>query len=369
MMATTIFSEGMIYIDGRHVWSKDRFRVFDRVASIGSELEGGRRADKNYVWLSKWQLENINSNHLIQIDLENYLRLKTHIARALVPHLQIWLYASRNAGSFEKRYGELCQVLDLRLYSQPSKIKEKLGPSLDELVRHHYLSGWSLELTSDRTQYKIVFKRGERFCYESPSPKSGGQSVKERSHSENERQLESTLLAELMRRGIPENRARKLLLSASNEQQVLDQLEWGDYWIHQNSGSRITNPTGFYIYLIKENIQPPENFETSRKKALSEKAQKERDRQINEQAALELAYDEYRTNALESFIAENYTKQEYQVLIEGKRDELLPQYRQLIHWNPETLKSFLDSAVRSDLEKELSMPTFEIFVTAKAQGG
>ena len=128
MTTTTIISEGMIYLDGRPIWSKDRFRVFDQAASIGSELEGGRRADKNYVWLSRWQLENINKNHLLPIELESYLKLKNHISKALVPHLQIWLYASRNARAFEKRYDELCQVLNLHPYSHTSKIKEKLEP-------------------------------------------------------------------------------------------------------------------------------------------------------------------------------------------------------------------------------------------------
>jgi hypothetical protein len=97
-----------------------------------------------------------------------------------------------------------------------------------------------------------------------------------------------------VKRGIPESRARKLLLNSAEGQEVLDQLEWGDYWISQNSGSKIVNPTGFYIYPIRENIQPPENFETTRKKALFEEAQKVRERQIEEQAVLEIAYGDYR---------------------------------------------------------------------------
>lgn len=162
MATTTIISEGMVYLAGRRIWAKDRFRVFDRVVTFGSEISGGNRAEKNYVWLSEWQLENINNNHLVPVDLGRYLRLKAHIAKALVPHLQIWLYASRDAGIFEKRYDEFCQVLNLRSYSQPSKIKEKLGPSLNELVRHGYLSSWSLELTSDQSQHKIILRHGRK---------------------------------------------------------------------------------------------------------------------------------------------------------------------------------------------------------------
>ncbi len=120
--------------------------AFRRAASIGSEIGEGKRADKNYVWLSDWQLENINKNHLLPIEFDTYLKLKNHISKALVLHLQIWLYASRDAGRFEKRYGELRQILNLRPYAHASKIKEKLGPSLDELVKHGYLAGWNLDM-------------------------------------------------------------------------------------------------------------------------------------------------------------------------------------------------------------------------------
>ena len=52
-------------------------------------------ADANYIWLSEWQLENINQNFLLPIDLETYRKLKNHIAKALAPLIQIWLYASQ----------------------------------------------------------------------------------------------------------------------------------------------------------------------------------------------------------------------------------------------------------------------------------
>jgi hypothetical protein len=175
------------------------------------------------------------------------------------------------------------------------------------------------------------------------------------------------LVVELVQRGIPESLARKLLLSVADGQEVIDQLEWGDYWIRQNSGSKIVNPTGFYIYLIKENVRPPETFETSRRKALAEEAKRKRDRQIYRQATLERDYEAYRTKVVDGYIAENYSNQGFQKLIERKRQELLPRYRQIAYWKPETLKRFLDSAVRSDLEKELFLPTFEKFVAARAQ--
>jgi hypothetical protein len=78
-----------------------------------------------------------------------------------VPLLQIWLYASRDDGAYNKRYEELCQILNLRQYEQPSRIKEQFAPSLDELQAHGYLAGWSVEKTRDGKSYKIVLRHGE----------------------------------------------------------------------------------------------------------------------------------------------------------------------------------------------------------------
>jgi len=108
-------------------------------------------------------LQNINSNHLLPIDLEAYRELKNHIAKALVPLLQVWLYATRNEGVFEKRYDELCEFLNIRRYRYHSLIVQTLGPSLDELKEFGYLADWRIEKTSDRENYKIVLYHGDKF--------------------------------------------------------------------------------------------------------------------------------------------------------------------------------------------------------------
>lgn len=361
MTATTIISEGTIYLAGSQIWSKDRFRVFERAASIGNDIGEGKRADRNYVWFSEWQLENINKNHLLPIDFESYLKLQNHISKALVLHLQVWLYASRDAGRFEKRYDELCQILNLRPYLHASKIKEKLGPSLDELVKHGYLANWNVDTTSDHISHKIIFQHGRKFGCDQKRIISSKPDLQTQCPAKKEQKLNPDLICELVKRGIPEKRANRLLLDLAEGQQVKDQLEWGDHWIQQNSGPKIVNPTGFYTYLIHENIPIPETFETSRRKILNEEAQKARDRQLENQATLELAYEDYRDRILDSYIAENYPSQRYQALIERKKQELSPQCRQFASWKPEALLRFLNGAVRADLERDLSLQTFESF--------
>lgn len=163
LFSTTIFSEGVVYLANEKRRVKDRFRVFERAVSFGKELPDGKVADKNYVWFSDWQLQNINANHLLPIDLEAYRELKNHISKALVPLLQVWLYATRDDGIFEKRYDELCQMLNIRQYAYLSLITRTLAPSLDELTQFGYLADWRVEKTSDAEHYKILFYHGEKF--------------------------------------------------------------------------------------------------------------------------------------------------------------------------------------------------------------
>jgi len=79
MTLTGVCSEGIVYLAGRKVWASDTFHVFERFVSVGNQMPDGSVADKHYVWLSDWQLENINNNHLLPIDLEAYRQLKNHI--------------------------------------------------------------------------------------------------------------------------------------------------------------------------------------------------------------------------------------------------------------------------------------------------
>jgi hypothetical protein len=137
--------------------------------SFGKELPDGTVADKNYVWLSEWQLENINNNHLLPIDYESYTKLKNHIVKALIPILQVGLYATRYATQdtedlrFEKSYHDLCAFLGIKPFLYLSQIRQQVKPSLDELKNHGYISKWTIEPTADQQDYKIIFYHGKKF--------------------------------------------------------------------------------------------------------------------------------------------------------------------------------------------------------------
>ena len=370
MTLTGICSEGVVYFAGKKNWASDTFHVFERFVSYGKEMPDGTTADRNYVWLSEWQLENINHNFLLPIDFEEYKQLRNHIAKALVPLLQIWLYATRAGGCFEKRYDDLCQILNIRQYPQPSRIREKLEPSLRELVAHGYLSKWLILETSNGTGYKIVFYHGDKFLRDQKSR------LAQKDHSPTQKKtcnaiaptsdlpmhVDQELLAEMVKRGISEKTSCDLLAGLAIGQQILDQLEWGDHQIREAPKGKFYNPAGLYIRLIRENVKPPENFESSRKRKVREAADRAWHQQQEEKARLELAYSEYRDQTIDRYIHKNYSKEFYASSVRAKKVELLEQDKQLKDkWNDKTLTHIAERRLIQDIAARIPLLSLEEF--------
>jgi len=336
-----VISEGVLYMAGRKLRIKDRthIKVFERVITAGEQLEDGTFAERNYVWLSEWQLENVNSKHQIPVDFEEYRKLKNAIAKALVPLLQIWLYATRDKGVFEKRYDEICHLLDITRYPNASRIAQKFGPSLNELKQHGYLSGWSIAKTSDNTGFKIVFHHGEKF------------------HRDGRRQSVTTLLspsrvladppdaiddlvAELVRRGIEDGSARKCVAGLSAELPILDILEWADAQIAKRPES-FDNPPGFYVSVLKKGKQPPPDFLTSCKAREIEAANQAKHQTLIERQMAEQAVEEEERRNLNARIAA-MTPEIRQALFDqakGKLFQAHPKwgFKHYVNTNPEAL--------------------------------
>ena len=332
LWSTSIISEGMVYYAGRKIRVKDRtpIKVFTRAVTAGGALDDGAIAEKNYVWLSDWQLENVNNNYQFPIDFEGYKKLKNNIAKTLAPLLQIWLYATRKKGSFEKRYDELSQLLDTTQYKHASKIIEKLGPSLDELQRHGYLASWRIEKTSDGRGFKIVFIHGPKFhrdqrrritgegCEPAPllEAPAAAEDLAESSRPDQ--------LAELIRRGVGERGARKLLAKLPPERPVKDLIEWGDQEIARQPG-KITNPAGFYIRLLEEHSAPPPTFESSQAKKARQELEIERQRKLADEREAALWQEQAGHEQTEAQLAA-LPPEQYQALFEQAKTELFEQY-------------------------------------------
>lgn len=151
MKSTVIMSTGMIWLSGRKRYSTDAFSVFDRVVGVGEELDNGEKAGQVHVYLSSWLLENFENNYVLPIDYEIYREMKLPIAKALVPLLHVWFYATRNSKktTVEKRCPELCELLGMKRYIHQSAIERQMGSSLDELKKYKLIRFWEFQRTAD----------------------------------------------------------------------------------------------------------------------------------------------------------------------------------------------------------------------------
>lgn len=282
MASTYIKSEGAMWIAGKKKFASDSFVIFQRVRRTGQELEDGTTADKNYIWLSDWYLENINAYYLLPIDFDSYRQLKNNIAKALIPLLQIWLYASREQGVFEKRYDELCQILNIAQYSYPSKIKEKLAPSFNELIKQDYLTDWEVAETADKEGYKIIFWHGRKFYQDQTkrlskankarlkltSAKNGnGKQTNKYKLPPASREIFDRLRKEF---DVAEPKAIELVRNFPPAK-INDQLESFSY-----RREKVENMSGFIISAIENDYSLPEGYTELLKKKERAKAEKAR---------------------------------------------------------------------------------------------
>ena len=329
MTLTGIRSEGVVWLAGRRKFARDTFTVFSRAVTVGEEMPDGRMADRNYVWLSEWQIENINNSYVLPIDYDVYRCLRLNISKALVPLIQVWFYAARRSPAIciEKRYSELCEILSIRCYPHLSKIKETLGPSLNELKEFKLLQHWDIEKTADGADFKLVLIPGERFLTENRLRLAARDERPEMPDA----RLEA-LLKGLVERGVREDRARRILLDVPDDQPVLDQLEYGDAEVARRGRGRdpIANPPGFYVYLVETNFPVPPGFETSRKRELrrlaADKQQAARAAEAERELRLSLLreqYAEYRDAETERYLREHCSEEELQRRLRLARQALV----------------------------------------------
>ena len=269
MVATTIMSEASIFLADRRQFASDTFHVFDRVVLVGEELADGNRSEFYQVHLSQWQLTNLNQGYLLPLDFNAYLRLRRDISKGLFGHLSVWFYASRGQ-TIEKKYIDLCQLLNICAYPHLSKAIAVIGPSLDELVEIGYLSDWELTRTVRGDEFKLVLSPGKRLL----TLPTFSKVVNPEARAALEAALPSWV-HELVQRGVAERKARQLALDVADHQPVFDQIEYAEYLILQDrrGRSKISNPAGFLIWAIEQNLVVPEHFETTERRRHREAAE------------------------------------------------------------------------------------------------
>jgi hypothetical protein len=170
------------------------------------------------------------------------------------------------------------------------------------------------------------------------------------------RKVNDDFLAALIKRGVTENHARKILADVSPNQPVIAQLEWGDLQVKQ-SGGKILNPAGFFVSLVSGNVMPPQNFETSAEKQTREAKERQADDERQTQEDLEAEYYWYREREIDRYIA-TLDPATVEAMYGAKRQAYREKHPNL---SAEITDGFANREAKSELGKTAPLLTIEQF--------
>jgi hypothetical protein len=169
-------------------------------------------------------------------------------------------------------------------------------------------------------------------------------------------------IGELVERGVAERKARQLALDIPDEQAVSDQIEYAEYLIQQDRRGRmkISNPAGFFIWAIENNLSVPAEFETSRKRRLREAEQQADSEHRSKTMQLENDYDDFCHEQIRKELESQYPADRLESAL---RDQMKAIKREQPEWFariPEATKREVAlGRLKSTIRGTLNLPSFE----------
>jgi len=143
LVLTGVRSRGTFYSKARKRWIDETFHLYDQIIFKGEELEDGTIADSNYLFLSRWYLENINARYVRPLDYSYYKSLRNLISQRLYELLGVKFYYILQSDADEAyiryKYSTLCQLLPIRRQRYLSQAKRVLQPAHQELQATGFL--------------------------------------------------------------------------------------------------------------------------------------------------------------------------------------------------------------------------------------
>jgi len=367
------------------------------VIFTGETLPNGKKADAVYIELHPRYREVLNNAPVRPLNYQD-LKVLPPGAQRLYELLSFKVYSALRHGQPEAKltYSEYCTFAAQGRYYRLWKVKRQMR----RLERHHLASGYLKSVRYQRCtdrgglpDWDIFYTPGPKARAEyqaftikaqmrpsaegpqptvqprespllsSPPPARASKPASERApDGAPEASLDPQLLAELRSRGISEKQARKLLAELRDGQEALDQLEWGDYLIQQNPRG-FRNPPGLYISLMRDNVQPPDSFESSRKRKLRQEALKAQQDQEYRHWQLELAYRNYRDQAIDRYLQDHASADEINSIVQGSvraRRQQCPHLPAGII-TTQTIAEIAHQDMRFQIGQRLSLLTFDEF--------
>jgi hypothetical protein len=340
------------------------------VAFTGETLPDGAKADAVYIILNAPYRELLNHVEVRPLDYD-YLRQLPPGAQRFYELVSFQIYGAIAGGRPRAKmlYSEYCGYAPQNRYGDFDHVKKQMYKVHLPHRRSGYIAGVEFRKTIDKTgaaDWEMFYTPGSRAIAEHEAfttlwasrvttggqRNAGGQRTS-RPVDPAPVSIAPVLLAELMTRGIAERTARDLLANLKPDQQIMDQLEYVDSLISRDRRGRFNNPPGLLISYVRDNVAPPAGFLTSRKKRLQDQTTQVRDAERASRATLQIRYDEYRSEAVSRFIAENLPSGEYNRLFDQCRLRNRSEFKFM---TDAQIDDLTHGKVRAELEKNGRAP-------------
>ncbi len=352
----------------------------------GEKFPDGRTADAVYIELNGPYREVLNNAPIRPLNYE-YLKALPPAPQRFYEIISSRVYAAlKNHNPFARiLYSEFCTYSALTRHLDHENFRVQMSKILRPHLKAGYVARAQYEETKDgegRADWMMCFAPGPRARAEYMTFARKRKQLEAKMEAQTEileeqgslpepvevpaptPQPTDPLLAELTKRGIAASKGKKLLAARQSGQEVLDQLEWGDYLI-SSEPKKFKSPAGFYIYLISENVLPPVTFETSRQRLRREEAEAAASLQQLRQMELEQAYDDYKSAETEKYIRERLSESELQELTKRKRQHLAASMRNFALISQENAQRMVWGAVKAEIRHKVQFLSFAEFLAQR----
>jgi hypothetical protein len=308
-----------------------------------------------------------------------YKKLRRPIAKAIFGLLH-WWFQSSNGHAVEKDYQQLCVLLGIQAYRQPSRIKLSIGRALDELISVRYLSRWDVQLMSSKIGYKVMLWPGEDILRslslttprlqpptKEPQAIAGPTTPTADIASDNVLTMEAEqALAELLTFGIAPNKAEQLV-KQYEAGDILDVVEYVSSQATADKNGRIQNPAGLLIYYLRDDVPIPADFVTSRKRRIIEAARRRDAEQRQHLVDLELEFDSWRAQRVDDELSVRYPGPELGRKIAEVVEQRSKSDKYFIRITAAQRPVVARQVLAKEVREQLALPTFEDWCKTHAQ--
>jgi len=362
---------------GKERWSEIGYTRYS-VIFTGEILPDGNAADAVYLVLNTSYRDLLNHVEVRPLDYDYLMRLPPGPQR-FYELLSFQIYGALASGRSRAKtlYSDYCKYAPQVRYFDFDHLKKQMFKIHIPHRESGYIARVEYQETTDtegNADWEMLYTPGpkaiaeyEGFTNKQARSQFPAAAPKISQNHSATAAIDTNLLAEMTSRGITEKRASELLANLRPQQEVMDQLEYVDALVAKDTRGRVENPPGLYVFYIRDNIAPPADFPTTRKRRLQEHAQQAKHMDQANTAKLKIDYESYCVEEAKRYIREVLPAEEYQRIFQQH-----DRYNRSLFKNmtEEHFAELTEGTIRADVQRsgQVKLMSFEEFSQKHGRG-